>query len=184
LPQSIELGRSFIQAKFWNTSALDYLWQGIGTFLWLNPEIKYLFGGVSLSSTYPDDVKSLIIYFFKKWYGSKEILVKSKNQYTLSNKRENELDSALGHLDYQTGMQVLKRTLKLYGHSVPVLFKQYAELCDKGGTSFLDFGIDKDFNNCIDGFILIDVKKIKEEKKQRYIYRNDFKEKLIFPAMI
>jgi hypothetical protein len=33
----------------------------------------------------------------------------------------------------------------------------------------MDFGVDADFNNCIDGYILVDIRKIKESKRQRYI---------------
>ena len=29
----IELGRSFVQPRYWNSRALDYLWQGIGAFV-------------------------------------------------------------------------------------------------------------------------------------------------------
>src|SRR5690606_20297796 len=39
---SLEVGRSFIQQKYWRSSALDYIWQGIGAYLSKNPQIKYL----------------------------------------------------------------------------------------------------------------------------------------------
>jgi hypothetical protein len=42
-------------------------------------------------------------------------------------------------------------------------------LCEEGGVEFMDFGIDTEFNNCIDGYILVDIRKIKEVKRQRYI---------------
>lgn len=53
LPDAIELGRSFVQPRYWGKRSLDYLWFGIGAFLRQNPEIKYLFGPVSLSQAYP-----------------------------------------------------------------------------------------------------------------------------------
>jgi hypothetical protein len=34
----------------------------------------------------------------------------------------------------------------------------------------MDFGIDVDFNNCIDGYILVEIGKIKEAKRLRYIH--------------
>ena len=64
---------------------------------------------------------------------------------------------------------MLKNMMKPYGFSIPVLYKHYSELCEDGGVKFLDFGVDKDFENCIDGLILVDIKKIKEEKRERYI---------------
>jgi putative hemolysin len=71
LKNSIELGRSFVQKKYWNTNALNYLWLGIGALLAENDSYKYLFGGVSISNGYPEYAKELIIYYYKKWYGSR-----------------------------------------------------------------------------------------------------------------
>ena len=55
------------------------------------------------------------------------------------------------------------------GCSIPTLYKQYSELCEPGGVQFLDFGIDPDFGNCVDGLVLVDVHKMKQNKRQRYI---------------
>jgi hypothetical protein len=60
---------------------------------------------------------------------------------------------------------ILKKMLHLFGYSVPILYKHYSDLCYTDGVSFLDFGIDPDFKNCVDGLILVDVSKIKDEKK-------------------
>jgi len=40
LPDSIELGRSFVQKKYWNSKALNYLWRGIGSYLINYPGVK------------------------------------------------------------------------------------------------------------------------------------------------
>jgi hypothetical protein len=55
------------------------------------------------------------------------------------------------------------------GTAVPPLYKQYTELCEPGGVSFLDFNIDPDFNNCVDGLVVDDMEKLKEQKRKRYI---------------
>jgi len=49
--------------------------------------------------------------------------------------------------------------------SVPTLYKQYTELCEEGGISFLDFNIDKEFANCVDSFILVDIAKNQRGEK-------------------
>lgn len=172
LPQAVELGRSFVQSKYWNTSALDYLWYGIGAYLARYTEIKYLFGGVSLSNSYPEEAKNLIVYFYKKWFGSDEKLVTAKNKFVFSEKDQKELYEFFTGTNYKKELLLLKNRLKVYGFAIPTLFKQYSELCEEGGTIFLDFGIDRDFQNCIDGFILIDIDKIKYSKKERYIFKN------------
>ena len=53
--------------------------------------------------------------------------------------------------------------------TVPTLYKQYSELCEPGGVQFCGFNIDPHFSNCVDGFILVKVDKIKESKRERYI---------------
>jgi len=63
----------------------------------------------------------------------------------------------------------LKTVNKHYGFSIPPLYKHYSDLCEPGGVKFLDFGVDKEFNNCIDGFIVVEVDKIKASKKERYL---------------
>ena len=55
------------------------------------------------------------------------------------------------------------------GYTVPTLYKQYSELCEQDGVRFLGFGVDDSFDMCVDGFIQIDVPKIKDEKRARYI---------------
>lgn len=172
LNQSAELGRSFVQAKYWNTSALDYLWQGLGVFLRDNPNIKYFFGGVSLSKTYSDEAKSHIVYFYHKWFADKENLSLAKNKFHISDKQQNELNQVYFSNDYRNDFITLKGILKHLGYTVPVLYKQYSELCEPDGIKFIDFCVDPDFNDCVDALILVDVDKIKQSKKERYIYNH------------
>lgn len=169
LPHSIELGRSFIQEKYWNSSALDYLWQGIGSFIYSSPGIKYLFGAVSLSDSYPDDAKNLIIYFYSTWFGDDREMARSNEKYSMSYKVIEELKKLFPREDYKKELKLLKERLKIYGSSIPTLYKQYADLCEENGVKFFDFNIDKDFNNCIDGLIFVNIDMIKENKKERYI---------------
>jgi putative hemolysin len=168
LSQSAELGRSFIQAKYWNTSALDYLWQGLGVFLKDNSFIKYTFGGVSLSKNYSDEAKKHIIFFFGKWFADNAKLSEAKNKFSISNNELNELNKVYSSQNYKTDYSNLKNFLKLLGYSVPILYKQYSELCEPDGIRFIDFCIDHDFNNCIDALILVEIDKIKHLKKERY----------------
>lgn len=169
LSNSIELGRSFVQNRYWNTNALTYLWQGIGTYLQSDPTIKYMFGGVSISNAYPPAAKEMIVYYFNKWFEDKDELAESKRQYNVSERQsikyQNIFNSGTAKDDYK----ILKKMLKPYGFTIPVLYKHYSDLCDTGGVRFLDFGTDPDFENCIDGLILVEVDLIKEEKKQKFL---------------
>ena len=55
------------------------------------------------------------------------------------------------------------------GTSIPTLYKQYTELCQPGGVVFLDFNIDRDFGNCVDGLVVVDTARLKPNKRKRYI---------------
>jgi len=169
LYDSIELGRSFIQKKYWNTNALNYLWQGIGTYLARNTSVKYLFGGVSISNSYPESAKELIVYYFNKWYADQMNLAHSKNRFSINTVRQTEYSRIFSGMKPKEDYRILKNMLKPYGFTVPVLYKHYSDLCEENGVKFLDFGVDPDFENCVDGLILVQVDQIKEGKKQKFI---------------
>jgi putative hemolysin len=169
LPYSVELGRSFVQSKYWNTTALDYLWQGLGAYINSNSGIRYLFGGVSLSNSYSEEAKNLIVYFYRKWFSSPVIYSIAKSKFEISRKADQELKLIFNSDDYVSELRILKNRLKLLGYSIPTLYKQYSDLCEPGGVVFLDFGVDKDFQNCIDALILVDISMIKKSKKERYL---------------
>ena len=175
MEHSIELGRSFIQKKYWNSNALHYLWLGLGAYIAHHPGIKYLFGPVSISNNYPEITKQMIVYYYSKWYSCNKALAKSKNQFRISTKTTKEfLDDFTGNTPKED-FNILKRSLKPFGYSVPILFKHYSNLCEDDGVKFLDFGVDPGFNNCLDGLILVNIDKLKEDKRERYI--NYFLEK-------
>ncbi|WP_420833513.1 GNAT family N-acyltransferase [Shewanella pneumatophori] len=167
--QGLELGRSFVQPKYWGKRSLDYLWFGIGAFLVRNPEYRYLFGPVSLSDQIPERAKEKLIHFYKTQFACPEILASSFNPYSFTQNREAELIEQGGELDYNDGFKQLKQTMASMNSAVPALFKQYGELCSDGGVQFLDFGIDPEFGDCIDGLVLVDTHKLKPKKRSRYL---------------
>lgn len=168
--QSLEMGRSFIQQKYWRSNALDLLWQGIGSLLSDYPEIKYMFGAVSISNSYSEDAKSMIVYYYNKWYGDDSAILKAKNRFNISKNKLNEMSELFSADNAFNDFKILKTNLKNMGYSVPVMFKRYTELCDEGGVKFVDFNLDKNFSNCIDGMIILEIDKIKTSSKERYCF--------------
>lgn len=169
LEKAIELGRSFIQPKYWGSRALDYLWQGIGAYLKHNPQVKYMIGPVSISGTYPTAAKEALTYFYQHYFAAKEPLVTARSPFHLSAFAIEENKNRFVHDNYAEDFRILKEYLRAFNVTVPTLYKQYADLCEEGGIHFMDFGIDADFNNCIDSYILVEVDKVKESKRKRYI---------------
>lgn len=169
--QGIELGRSFVQPKYRGRRCLDYLWYGIGAYLRNRPRIRYLFGPVSLSNNYPKRAKDLIVYFYGKYYPDNEHLAISYTPYTIKQNTCIELEQIFSGIDYETDFKVLKGQLDYLNVRVPTLYKQYSELCDPGVVRFVDFGVDADFNYCVDGLVLVDIKFLKEKKRNRYLLK-------------
>lgn len=167
--QGIELGRSFVQPKYWGKRSLDYLWYGIGAYLRQHPQIRYMFGPVSLSNTYPKRAKDLLVWFYRHYFADHEYLAKSLTPYQLDPATAAELANSFRGDDYKEDFRTLKEQLEFLGVSVPTLYKQYSELCTEGGVRFLDFGVDADFNYCVDGLVLVDLDYVKPKKRARYV---------------
>ena len=171
LKNSIELGRSFVQPKYWGTRALDYLWYGIGAYLKNNPHIKYMFGPVSMSATFPSIAKDIMIFYYSHYYGQTEALIEPKVPYSYACNLS-DIKEVFDLNDKKKDFKFLKSTLANIGYSVPTLYKQYSEIAEDGGVKFLGFNVDNNFADCIDGFILVEVAKIKDSARQRYIENN------------
>ncbi|GGI77875.1 GNAT family N-acyltransferase [Shewanella gelidii] len=197
--QGLELGRSFVQPKYWGKRSLDYLWYGIGAFLAKNPQYRYLFGPVTISNQLPANAKNMLVHFYQTQFAygatlgangghesadlkevSNDKMAEANLPFRLTPAQQQALDalyrsdsssdnlSATISDNYSENFKVLKHSLANIGASVPTLFKQYAEVCQPGGVAFLEFGIDVDFANCIDGLVLVDTQQLKP-KKRRYI---------------
>ena len=168
LPSSIELGRSFVQPRYWGLRSLDYLWYGIGAYIAAHPEVKYLFGPVSLSAAYPEPAKQKLIGFYQQQFGTWQHLAQAKAPYTLTSDTQKQVADDFSQ-DYATCFKRLNHQLDQLGVKVPTLYKQYSELCDEQGCHFIGFSVDAQFGHCIDSLIIVELDKIKEKKKQRYM---------------
>ncbi|KZN36809.1 GNAT family N-acyltransferase [Pseudoalteromonas luteoviolacea] len=170
--QGLELGRSFVQPKYWGRKSLDYLWYGIGAFIKRYPEHRYLFGPVSLSNSLPDKAKAMLVYHYQHYFSQLPELAMPNNEFKLSQSQLSTCQSLFSGEDVKEDFAELKHILANMGAQVPTLFKQYTELCEENGANFLSFSIDPDFNNCIDGLVLVDLTKLKANKAKRYLGEN------------
>ena len=167
--QGIELGRSFVQPKYWGKRSLDYLWYGIGAYLKRHPEVRYMFGPVSLSNSYPQHAKDLLVYFYSLYFPDNDALGKSLTPYRIKQEVVSELQKLFSGANYKEDFRTLKQQMDFLNCTVPTLYKQYADVCQEGGVRFLDFGVDADFNFCVDGLVLVDTDYLKQKKRARYI---------------
>lgn len=172
LEHGIELGRSFIQPRYWGRRGLDYLWSGIGAYLARYPQYRYLFGPVSISGGLPPAARDLLVAFYRLWFPASHPLAVSRQPYPDSLP---DVLAQFGAEDYTDDLTKLKSLLGNLGCGIPPLYKQYSELCEPGGVQFIDFGSDPAFNNCIDGLVLVDLCYLKRNRYERYIKAHDKK---------
>ncbi len=169
IEQGLELGRSFVQPKYWGRRSLDYLWFGIGAFLAKNPQYRYLFGPVSISATFPSIAKDMLVWYYSHYYPNQGRSAIAKRPYILSKDAQSQVDEMFCKDDPKEDFKRLKNMLDNIGVAVPTLYKQYSDLCNDGGVRFMDFSVDPDFNNCLDGLVMVDMALLKDNKKKRYI---------------
>lgn len=162
LQQGVELGRSFVQPKYWGKRSLDYLWHGIGAYINRHPELRYLLGPVSISNSYPDPAKQLLVNFYLQHFPASTQWANARVRYCHETLKTPEVD-------YQQAFTELKSQLASLGVPVPTLYKQYSEICEKGGVQFVDFNIDEDFADCIDGLVMVDLNYLKASRRKRYL---------------
>jgi putative hemolysin len=166
IEQGMELGRSFVSPRYWGSRSLDYLWYGIGAWLSQHPQVRYLFGPVSISANLPREAREWLVAYYSRYFGHQEVLARAPHPFQF-------VDPAptFDGLDAAAALPILRNRLDALGARIPTLYKQYTELCEPGGTRFLSFGVDPAFANAIDGLILVDLARLKQKKRARYLAR-------------
>jgi putative hemolysin len=162
LAAGLELGRSFVIPDYWGTRSLDYLWFGIGAYLRRHPELRHLFGTVSISAEVPPAARDRLVAHYRRHHGGETGLADPIHPYPVVPLPADEDGS-------DAAMRRLREELARMGARIPTLYKQYVELCEPGGARFLAFGIDPDFADAVDGLILVDLNRITPRKRERYI---------------
>jgi len=175
LERGVELGRSFVQPKYWGSRSLDYLWTGIAAYIRLNPRVRYLLGAVSISNAFSQKAKDLLLGYYGQYYMADDPIIRCKLPYSMGYAAKAHNAQVFEGLDAREAFVVLRERLGLIGHAVPTLYKQYTELCEPGGTRFHGFNIDPDFQDCIDGLVVVDLQQLKPLKRKRYdLLEHDF----------
>ncbi|MDR9827314.1 GNAT family N-acyltransferase [Vibrio sp. FNV 38] len=162
---TIEMGRSVVAAEYQKSmSALLLLWKGIATFVSRNPQYTHLFGPVSISDEYNDTAKQLLTETLEIHHSDQESanFVKPVNPLTKDDVHwQSELLTSL--FDIQLLSRVIARVDS--GKSVPVLLRQYLGLHGK----LVCFNVDPNFNDAIDGLIVVNLTSVPEKTLARYM---------------
>lgn len=163
LPHAIELGRSFVANDYQREALpLMLLIKGLMFSVVKYPNCRYLVGPVSISNWYPDFYKSMMVHYALEHHNAPELadLIQATTPFT-PNTFRCELDALLSKKS-DTVEKFDRFMLRLSNNTyrLPTLVKKYIKL----NCRFLAFNVDKNFNYCLDGLILMDLKDTPREE--------------------
>jgi hypothetical protein len=175
IPYTIELGRSFVQPQYQPSLdnrkgifSLDNLWDGLGAVVKLNPDIKYLFGKVTMYPHYNREARDFLLYFMQFYFPDHEKLVSPHPELLLTFETDiSAFSEQLKGLDYKEGYKVLNSRVRALGENIPPLINTYMNL----SPTMKSFGtaMNDEFGAVEETGILITLEDIFESKKQRHI---------------
>ena len=182
LKETIELGRSFVSVDYQkDLLPLLLLLKGLMETIMRNPDMNYFIGPVSISSWYPKFYQSLMVYYVTTKHTNEEMskLFHPKTPFVPN---FNKCDiKVLMEKNMETVDKFDRYLMKLSNgdYRMPTLFKKYLKINSK----FLCFNVDPDFNDTLDGLLLLKftdypkdeldmmLKDIPEEKRPAYYKR-------------
>ena len=133
LPHTIELGRSFIQPAYQARSntksiyALDNLWDGLGALIVLNPKAKYLFGKVTMYSSYQTVARNTLIYFLHKYFPDRDRLVTGRHPIDLG-LDDPYYERIFTGENYVENYHILIQRIREFNENIPPLINSYMNL--------------------------------------------------------
>ncbi len=161
LKNTLELGRSFVTGEYQKkTFPLFLLWKGIEKYLSANRQYHYLLGTVSISSSYSEVSRALLMQFIRRNYFDEKLatLVKVKKEFEVE--EDEELASLLDHFPCSMHeMDKLISEIEPAHYKVPVLLKKYI----RQNARIIGFDIDPKFNNSLDGLMMLNLKNLPED---------------------
>ena len=175
LPDTIELGRSFVQPDYQPTKnlskglySLDNLWDGLGSLIDIYPEAKYYFGKVTMYPQLERTARDMILYFIQKHFPDKDNLVTVRPELDLPILTDSERLASLFCSDnYRDDYKTLVKLVRERGAAVPPLVNAYMNL----SSTLRSFGtaLNPGFGKVEETGILVTIADIYEEKVNRHM---------------
>lgn len=173
LPNTIELGRSFVVINYQNTGmrpnsiyALDNLWDGLGALVMRYPQIKYLFGKVTMYPEYGAECRDMILGFMHKHFPDPDALV-TPIEPLPTKAMSPEIQSLYTGADFKEDYRILNQFIRSHGRKIPPLVNAYMAL----SPTMRMFGtaVNCEFGDVEESGIFLTIDEIVEEKKERHM---------------
>lgn len=173
LPSTIELGRSFVRLHYQSSQAgakalfaLDNLWDGLGALTVIYPDIKYLFGKMTMYPGYNRTCRDMILYFLQKYFPDHDSLVVPITPL------DTEIDAGAMESLFRGGSfkedyKILNHAIREAGFNIPPLVNSYMSLSPT--MKMFGTAINDEFGDVEESGIFFAISEIFEEKKRRHI---------------
>jgi putative hemolysin len=164
---AIELGRSFVRAEYQRSFApLMLLWRGIGQFIVQHPQYATLFGAVSISNDYEPASRRLIVDYLSAHNIEENLARHVEPRRPFVSRTVATCDNAeLAALNDIEDVSRMVKQIERDSKGVPILLKQYLKL----GGRLLAFSADENFNDALDGLIMVDLRASDPRVLARYL---------------
>ncbi|KEI69757.1 hypothetical protein GV64_02490 [Endozoicomonas elysicola] len=162
----LEMGRSFVRPEYQKSlSALLMLWKGIGAYVAANPRYRVLFGPVSISSDYSEVSRQLMAGCLGVNNSDQALAELVRPTTPLKSSGQFWSVKDLQGINNIEQLSSLVQQIEKDNKGVPVLLRQYLKL--RGELAA--FNVDPDFNNALDGLIIVDLFKVDEKTLSKYM---------------
>ncbi|WP_346996561.1 GNAT family N-acetyltransferase, partial [Alistipes finegoldii] len=171
LPRTIELGRSFVQPSYQargnakSIYALDNLWDGLGALIVLDPRAKYLFGKVTMYTTYKAVARNALIWFLRRYFPDRDNLVEGIHPLRLD-LDDPYYEQLFTGQTYQENYRILIQKIREFNENIPPLINAYMNLSPT--MRVFDTVSNPDFGGVEETGILVTIRDIYPEKRERY----------------
>jgi len=174
LPFTIELGRSFVQPEYQPARnvrkgmySLDNLWDGLGSIVLANPDVKYLFGKITMYKSSDLLAREAIMYFLEKYFPDPDKLVYPHQPVDLTKDLKVFKDIFTGG-NYTEDYKLLQQLVRSRGETIPPLVNAYMNL----SSTMKTFGtsVNENFGDVEETGIMITIADIYPEKRDRHLY--------------
>ena len=173
MPHTIELGRSFVRPDYQSSRAgakaiyvLDNLWDGLGSLTVLHPEIKYLFGKVTMYPGYIPGCRDMILFFLHKYFPDPDELIRPITPLKTDIDTE-QMNSIFTGGSFKADYRILNKAIHAHGITIPPLVNAYMSLSPT--MKMFGTAINDEFGDVEETGILVTIDDIFEEKKERHI---------------
>ena len=173
LPHTIELGRSWIRPEYQSTRAgsraiyaLDNLWDGLGALTVLHPEVKYLFGKMTMYPSYDRDCRNLLLHFLHLYFPDPDGIICPIEPLAGTHSDEAEKGFFVGG-NFKEDYRRLNAFVRAKGINIPPLVNAYMGLSPS--MRILGTAINHEFGEVEETGLLITIADIFDEKKNRHV---------------